>query len=142
MACFNCGSSKHNSASCDKPQQYTRCPSCRNVAQSIDGHKTWCSQKSFVSTFIGSTVLEVTNCLRIILADVSDVSIRDGLRDIPILNTPLGIAPLDIHVLMGSDGSLQFAESRSIDRILNVINKNDEPVLSFKFDDVSITDEN
>lgn len=63
MACYNCGSSKHISSSCDKPQQYSLCPSCRNVAKTAEAHKSWCTQKVFVSTFIGSTVLEVKDCL-------------------------------------------------------------------------------
>lgn len=104
----------------------------------VDAHKSWCTQKSFVSTFIGSTVLEMKDCLQIHLAGVRDAAIIDGSREVPILNRPLWIAPLDLHVLMTPDGTVRFAESRSIDRLLTIIKKDGKPVLSISIDDVSL----
>lgn len=54
FSCFNCGARNHFSRNCTAlRQQFTRCPSCNNVAKTPAGHKLTCSNLEFKSVKIG-----------------------------------------------------------------------------------------
>lgn len=82
--CFNCGDSNHISKYCQKPQRYTRCVVCECAFT----HKHWCTNKSFQSQVLRSTVRSSVEIM-IEFSGIVQILVVDQGVEKAIENTPL-----------------------------------------------------
>lgn len=132
MNCYNCNSNLHISSNCPEPPKFTRCPGCFSTAQAESGHKHWCANKDFRSSFIGSSaVFELNRSLDIDFRNVEHGFLVKDSKDYRSIGTSkLWLSLVDVFVSSEKPNTLTIETLRPMVRNLLIVNKNDDVVLS------------
>lgn len=137
MVCYNCHQPNHKSENCPKQHKYSRCPSCRVVANRMNDHKSWCAMPSFTSEYLNSTILKLNKFLELRFTKVGDdfkaFNARSSMID--IANLPVWIAESGVYVQRSNrPHSLIFFHSIDANRTLSIVDKKNKSIAMIVID--------
>lgn len=110
-------------------QQYTRGPSCKNVANNPAGHKSWCRSPHFVSKFVGNySVFELKDILQIEFRDVDGTFfVIDVDKLIEIGDKPLCLSGID-GIITKNSNTLNIATAHRDKKLLAIVGAANKPI--------------